>query len=1155
MTSNVIRTHNWPVAYAHHGQVKVQHYLRPEQIKRLLWDSINYEDKELGYDAGDVFIEITAMERYTDEPDVDENGIISPRRTTPIHQAVKNFEKPRDWIRVFRDLFKIYNRFDVNYTDETGYTHFHAACQFECHEVVQRFLEHGQDPNCIWPETGDSALHLVSSCEELNNDMMVLLLRGGANPNLANKKGWTPLHTIAELRCDGEIEIEQFFLINDELNQLVHIDARDKFGNTPLHLASKEGWANMVEMLLRRGANPNLANDEGHTPLHAICARGQFHADDLAETFFKINDELNQRVQIDPRDKLGRTPLQLAVANLGLYTVKSLLNRGADLSSFVFPSLSQLDERFKLIRYKDIRYKLGLASSLLADIECLEKKGYELDRSDALTIMKCFAKHQRTVHEGRKDHSCDICEKKFGHKWLLITHHKIVHEGQKDFACGKCQKTFGEKSRLITHQKSVHEGRKDYSCNNCEQKFGGETCCGISEAHQAPKENKKQTMTASTSVVVLNRHTTCRRHINTCYNNYVVKIMQSPEISFADDAEEVGTSLEWIKTYHAQPISDETLKHWKKTANYSDLKKFSDLIPHVKLKHKNLMSTEIVCRACKCVTRDIYTFKKHSKIHESKNSFKEIESATGLLESHMVILHSHGEDPKHVAELDQEKKVSLVRKLTILREEVNFEIAREREEYLRRHEKLKLAIQSLIEPEEIDRRPSDAEKREKIGAPASPDESALLHRICGMKSKDGGIPENFLKTFFEIHEEHHESVEVDERDDNGNAALHLALRHGHEEAAVLLLRRGADPDLANENGETLLHFISDNHSDNKGELFFGIIDELNQSVQVDARDNSGRTPMHLAVAQGLEKLVECLLRHGADPNLPTEEGSTPLHIICQRSHFYTDKLSALFFKICHEVQRPVQIDAKDKKVRTPLQLAVANIMPDVVDVLLTNGADLSSFVFPAETRFEEFIMKNKGPSIEFKLSTISRAVACVERLEEGGYELDRSDALTIMRVLAKHGLFEYSTKIEERWFDDEELAMEMKIMMITPSIQEGAQSDGEAPSYDLESLSSLATQGDSQYVHVGSSTGGSSIDGSDSGSTLTIRRGSNPENLLPTGGRFQPGDEPERREEPIDQHQQEDQVNITMDVPPTEPQSIKKDIDRGTKFILDGSFI
>ncbi|XP_023313712.1 ankyrin-3-like [Trichogramma pretiosum] len=335
----------------------VQHYLRPEQIQRLLWDSINYEDKELGYDPGDLFIEVAGLEGYKDEPDVDENGIISPRRSTPIHQAVKNCEKPRDWIQVIGDLFQIYNRFDVNYTDETGYTHFHAACQFGCVEAVQSFLEHGQDPNCIVPQTGDSALHIVSSCPELNNDMMVLLLRGGADSNLANKQGLTPLHTIAELCWDAKIVIEQFFLTNDELNQLVHIDARDKLGNTPLHLALKEGWAKVVEVLLRRGASPNLANDGGHTPLHVICARDQFHADDLAEFFFKINDELNQRVQIDARDKLGRTPLQLALSNLGVYTVKSLLNRGVDLSNFVLRNSSQFDERFQSGLYKIVNIR------------------------------------------------------------------------------------------------------------------------------------------------------------------------------------------------------------------------------------------------------------------------------------------------------------------------------------------------------------------------------------------------------------------------------------------------------------------------------------------------------------------------------------------------------------------------------------------------------------------------------------------------------------------------------------------------------------------------------------------------------------------------------------------------------------------------------
>ncbi|CAB0044138.1 unnamed protein product, partial [Trichogramma brassicae] len=140
-----------------------------------------------------VFIELTVDADYTDEPDVDENGTTLTRRTTPIHQAVKNCRQPRVWHRLVPSLFQIYDRFDVNFTDESGYTHFHAACQFSCEEAVRKFLEHGQDPNCIWTETGDSVLHVAVE-NALDSGIMEMLLRGGADPNLVNKKGLTPLH-------------------------------------------------------------------------------------------------------------------------------------------------------------------------------------------------------------------------------------------------------------------------------------------------------------------------------------------------------------------------------------------------------------------------------------------------------------------------------------------------------------------------------------------------------------------------------------------------------------------------------------------------------------------------------------------------------------------------------------------------------------------------------------------------------------------------------------------------------------------------------------------------------------------------------------------------------------------------------------------------
>ncbi|CAB0030105.1 unnamed protein product [Trichogramma brassicae] len=126
--------------------------------------------------------------------------------------------EPRAWTQLISDLFKICGRLDVNYTDESGYTHFHAACEFNCPEIVRGFLEHGQDPNCVWPKTGDSALHIVLRYAEWDSDIIEILLRGGADPNVANKEGLTPLHVIAQQDWDCEI-VELFFQINDELNQ------------------------------------------------------------------------------------------------------------------------------------------------------------------------------------------------------------------------------------------------------------------------------------------------------------------------------------------------------------------------------------------------------------------------------------------------------------------------------------------------------------------------------------------------------------------------------------------------------------------------------------------------------------------------------------------------------------------------------------------------------------------------------------------------------------------------------------------------------------------------------------------------------------------------------------------------------------------------
>ncbi|CAB0029569.1 unnamed protein product [Trichogramma brassicae] len=289
---------------------------RDEEIEWLLSYSIEYTSTYYPYDnEGQWFIRFVAVTGYKDKPDVvDEAGKPSPRRTTPLHHATRHAINTAGPIR---DLFGIYDRFDVNYIDEFGYTHFHVACRYGCERVVEVFLELGQDPNLLVHKTGDS----------------------------------------------------------------------------PLHLALEWGNKRVVELLLSRGADLSWANGEGSTPLHVICSSQD---DDYStKLFLQIISDEHQTVRLNVKDKLGRTPLQLAVAYLLPDTVDALLDQGADLSSFVFPTADYFAEKVKEWPPEfDVDFKLRIASNAFIVAERLEKRGHELDRSDALTIMKLFAKHE-----------------------------------------------------------------------------------------------------------------------------------------------------------------------------------------------------------------------------------------------------------------------------------------------------------------------------------------------------------------------------------------------------------------------------------------------------------------------------------------------------------------------------------------------------------------------------------------------------------------------------------------------------------------------------------------------------------------------------------------------------------------------------------------
>eukprot|EP01084_Bolivina_argentea_P152088 265353_1 len=67
-----------------------------------------------------------------------------------------------------------------------------------------------------------------------------------------------------ELCCRGQYELIEILLLTQQIN----MEALDKNGNTPLHIACKKNVEQCVILLLQNGAPPNLADFKGNRPLH-----------------------------------------------------------------------------------------------------------------------------------------------------------------------------------------------------------------------------------------------------------------------------------------------------------------------------------------------------------------------------------------------------------------------------------------------------------------------------------------------------------------------------------------------------------------------------------------------------------------------------------------------------------------------------------------------------------------------------------------------------------------------------------------------------------------------------------------------------------------------------------------------------------------------
>jgi palmitoyltransferase ZDHHC13/17 len=153
---------------------------------------------------------------------------------------------------------------DPKYADEEGITPLHWAAINNQYAVCKYLIEQGADVNQKGGESGATAA--MWAAQRCHFYIVHLLLENGADPLAQDIQGYNILHLAT---IDGNA-----LMLVLLLHQNIPVDAPDPQGHTSLMWAGYKGWPALTDILLRWGASVNAIDDNGFTPLHWALVKG-----------------------------------------------------------------------------------------------------------------------------------------------------------------------------------------------------------------------------------------------------------------------------------------------------------------------------------------------------------------------------------------------------------------------------------------------------------------------------------------------------------------------------------------------------------------------------------------------------------------------------------------------------------------------------------------------------------------------------------------------------------------------------------------------------------------------------------------------------------------------------------------------------------------
>lgn len=179
--------------------------------------------------------------------------------------------------------------------------------------VCRLLLKMGAEPNAVTytPYGSLSSLSWAVRSATVDEGLIQLLLDSGARVNDRTSRGATVLHSILMWSRNYLNIMEP---VRALLQAGVDIDAQETGLNTALHLALP--CVAMVKLLVEWGANLEIQNYSGQTPLHQAVYQGEVNA---------VRVLLENRAKTDVKDHNGGTLLEAATRTIHCGDIVKLL--------------------------------------------------------------------------------------------------------------------------------------------------------------------------------------------------------------------------------------------------------------------------------------------------------------------------------------------------------------------------------------------------------------------------------------------------------------------------------------------------------------------------------------------------------------------------------------------------------------------------------------------------------------------------------------------------------------------------------------------------------------------------------------------------------------------------------------------------------------